>query len=144
LDKSWQYATATPAKRDIAYPSTRLFVGHKYHPLLKCNLADMRECRSISQRLLLSLDEWLKKYIQENDIVNIKFDENGLAAAFDDVDEDDEENERTQPPVELDNAVFPDINGSFNSDEDNADKVAYFNDAVKDNAQEDRKTRLLL
>ncbi len=104
----------------------------------------MRECRSISQRLLLSLDEWLKKYIQENDIVNIKFDENGLAAAFDDVDEDDEENERTQPPVELDNAVFPDINGSFNSDEDNADKVAYFNDAVKDNAQEDRKTRLLL
>jgi hypothetical protein len=25
--------------------------GQKYHPMLKCNLAKMRECQSISQRL---------------------------------------------------------------------------------------------
>ncbi len=65
--------------------------GQKYHPTLKCSLADMRECQSISQRLWLSLDERLEKYVQRSDIVDIEFDENGLAAAFDDDNEDDEE-----------------------------------------------------
>ncbi len=111
--------------------------GEKYHLTLKCSLADMRECRSISQRLWLSLDERLKKYVQKNDFVDIEFDKNGLAAAFDDDDEDDEEYEWTHPPVELDDAAFPDITESFDSDEDNADKVAYVHDAVKANAQED-------
>jgi hypothetical protein len=106
--------------------------------MLKCNLADMRECQSISQRLRLSLDEWLKKYVQENDIVHIDFNENGLAAAFNDDNQDDEEYGRTHPPVELDDVAFPDTTGSFNSDEDNTDKVAYVNDAVKDNTQEDK------
>jgi hypothetical protein len=36
--------------------------GQKYHSTLKCSLADMRECQSISQRLWLSLDERLEKY----------------------------------------------------------------------------------
>jgi hypothetical protein len=44
---------------------------------------------SISQRLWLSPDERFKKYVQENDIVDIEFDKNGLAAAFDDDNEDD-------------------------------------------------------
>jgi hypothetical protein len=39
----------------------------------------MRECRSISQRLWLSPDERLEKYVTENDIVDIEFDENVLA-----------------------------------------------------------------
>jgi hypothetical protein len=34
--------------------------GQKYHPTLKCSLADMRECRSISQRLWLRPDERLE------------------------------------------------------------------------------------
>jgi hypothetical protein len=110
--------------------------GQKYHSTLKCSLADMRECRSISQRLWLSLDERLKKYVRENDIVDIKFDENGLAAAFDDDDKDDEEYERTHPPVDLDNAAFPDITGSFVLMKTMLTS-AYVNDAVKDNAQED-------
>jgi hypothetical protein len=112
-------------------------LGQKYHPMLKCSLADMRECRSISQRLQLSLDERLEKYEQENDIVDIKFEKNGLAAAFDDDDKDDEEYEWTNLPMELDNAAFQDITGSFYSDDDNTDKDAYVNDAFKDNAQED-------
>ena len=96
----------------------------------------MHECRSISQRLQLSPNERFKKYVQENNIVNIQFDNNGLAAAFDDDNEDDEEYDRTHPPVELDDAAFLDITGSFDSDEDNADKVAHVNDAVKANTQE--------
>ncbi len=39
--------------------------------------------------------------------------------------------------MELDNAAFPDIIGSFDSDEDNADKVAYIHNAIEANAQED-------
>ncbi len=38
--------------------------------------------------------------------------------------------------MELDDAAFLDITGSFDSDEDNADKVAHVNDAVKANTQE--------
>jgi hypothetical protein len=83
--------------------------GQKYHPMLKCNLADMRECRSISQRLRLSQDKRLKKYVQKNDIFDIKYDKNGFAAAFDDDKEDDEEYEKMHPPVELDSAAFPEL-----------------------------------
>ncbi len=105
--------------------------------MLKCSLADMHECRSIPQKLWLSPDESLKKYVQKNDIVDIEFEKNGLAAAFNDDNKEDEEYERTHPPMELDDTAFPDITGSFDSDEDNADKDAYVNDSVKDNAQED-------
>ncbi len=52
--------------------------GQKYHPTLKCSLAEMCECRSISQRLRLSPDERLEKDVRENDIVNIELDKNGL------------------------------------------------------------------
>jgi hypothetical protein len=112
--------------------------GQKYHPMLKCSLAEMHECQSISQRLWLSPDERLKKYVWENGIVDIEFDKSGLAAAFVDDDEYDEEYEQTHPPMELDNAAFLDIMGSFDSDEDNADKVAYLHDAVKANTKEDK------
>ena len=52
----------------------------------------------------MSSNERLKKYVRENDIVDIELNKSGLAAAFDDDDEDDE---WTHPPVELDNAAFP-------------------------------------
>ncbi len=111
--------------------------GQKYHPTLKCSLAEMRECRSISQRLWLSPDERLEKYVQENDISDKELDKNGLAAAFDEDDKDEEEYKRMHLPVELDNAPFSDITVSFDSDEDNADKVGYVHGAVEANAQED-------
>ena len=65
--------------------------GQKYHPTLMCTLAEICECRSISQRLWLSPDERLKKYVKENDIVDIEFDKNVLAAAFDEDNEVEEE-----------------------------------------------------
>jgi hypothetical protein len=111
--------------------------GQKYHPTLKCSLAEMHECRSISQRLWLSPDERLGKYVRENDVVDIEFDKNGLAAVFDDEDEDDEEYERTHPPMELDDTAFPDITLSYDLDEDNDDRIAFIHDAVEANAQED-------
>ncbi len=113
--------------------------GQKCHPTLECSLAEMHECWSISQRLWLSPDERLQKYVGENDIADIEFDRKRLAAVFDEDDEDEEEYEHTHLPMELDNAAFPDIDImlSFDSDEDNADKVGYVHGAVKANAQED-------
>jgi hypothetical protein len=85
----------------------------------------------------LSSDERLEKYVQVYDIVDIEFDQNVLAAAFDEDDEVEEEYERMHPPVELDNAAFPDITVSFDSDEDNSEEVGYVHGAGEAKAQED-------
>ncbi len=49
--------------------------GQKYHRQLKCNMSDMRQCRSIFQRLKLSPDERLETYVRQHDIVNIEIDD---------------------------------------------------------------------
>ncbi len=61
--------------------------GQKYHPTLMCNLAEICECWSISQRLWISPDERLEKYVNNNDIVDIDVDKSVLAADFDEDDE---------------------------------------------------------
>ncbi len=85
----------------------------------------------------MSPDERLEKYVTKNDIVDIEFDKNVLAAAFDEDDEGEEEYDWMHPPVELDNATFPDITVSFDSDEDNDDTVGYAHGAGEAKAQED-------
>jgi hypothetical protein len=61
--------------------------GQKYHPTLMCSSAEICECRSISQRLWISPDERLEKYVNNNDIVDIDVDKSVLAADFDEDDE---------------------------------------------------------
>jgi hypothetical protein len=97
----------------------------------------MRECRSVSQRLRLSSDVRLEKYVTENDTGDIEFDKNVLAAAFDKDDEVEEEYDWMHPPMELDDATLPDFSESFDSDEDNDDKVGHAHCAGKAEAQED-------
>jgi hypothetical protein len=97
----------------------------------------MRECRSISQRLWLSPDERLEQYVTEHDIVDVEFDKNVFAAAFDEDNEVEEEYDWMHPTMELDDTAFPDITESFDSDEDNDDKVGYAHGAGKAKAQED-------
>ncbi len=60
--------------------------GQKYHTQLKCNMSEMRECRSIFQRLKLSPDERLETYVQQHDIVDIEIN----SAEFDDDDNIDD------------------------------------------------------
>ncbi len=60
-----------------------------------------------------------------------------LAAAFDKDNEVKEEYDRMHPPMELVDAAFPDITESFDSDEDNDNKVGYAHGAGKAKAQED-------
>ncbi len=60
-----------------------------------------------------------------------------LAADFDEDDELEEEFDWMHPPVELDNAAFPDITVSFDSDKEYDNKVGYHHGAGKTEAQDD-------
>jgi hypothetical protein len=110
--------------------------GQKYHPTLMCTLAEIRECRSISQRLWISPDDRLEKYVNDNNIVDMDVDKSVLAADFDEDDELEEEFDRMHPPVELDDAAFPDITVSFDSDQEYDNKSGYHHGAGKTEAQD--------
>jgi hypothetical protein len=101
-----------------------------------CSLAENRECWSISQRLWIRLDERLKKYVNNNDIVDIDVDKSVLAADFDEDDELEEEFDWMHPPMELEDAPFPDITVFFDSDKDYDNKVGYHHGAGKTEAQD--------
>jgi hypothetical protein len=89
-------------RRKHSVSSYKAVFGQKYHPQLKCNMSEMRECRSIFQRLKLSPDERLvETYVRQHDIVDIEFD----CAEYDkddDVDDSDEEE-----GVDIDENAFP-------------------------------------
>jgi hypothetical protein len=106
--------------------------GQKYHPTLLCSLADIRKCQSISQRPRMSPDERLEKYVQENNIVDIDVDEVLLVSHFDEDKECEEEFDRMNPPMELDDAAFPD---SQVYDEEDDNNVGSHHGAVTTYAQ---------
>jgi hypothetical protein len=58
--------------RKISVSSYEAVFGQKYYPQLKCNIFDMRECKSIFQRLKLSPNEHLEIYVRQHDIVDIE------------------------------------------------------------------------
>lgn len=92
--------------------------GQRYHPQLKCNLEDMRKCRSIYQRLKLSPDERLEKYVRESNIVDIEFDNDVIAAAADVMDDDDITNDDDEDEgQEIDDNAFPECE-AVNNEED--------------------------
>ncbi len=78
--------------------------GQKYHPQLKCNMSEMRECRSIFQRLKMSLDEWLETYVQQHNIVDIEFD-HAEYVEDDNVDDSDEDE-----GLDIDENAFLELN----------------------------------
>ena len=93
-------------KYDIS--SYETVFGQRYHPQLKCNLEDMRKCRSIYQRLKLSPDERPKTYVHENDIVDIEFDNDVIAAEADVMEDDDiTNNDDEDERQEIDDNAFP-------------------------------------
>jgi hypothetical protein len=47
--------------------------GQEYYQEIKCPIETMRECKTISQRLCLSRDERLEKYVTENGIVDVDY-----------------------------------------------------------------------
>jgi len=75
--------------------------GQKHHQQLQCNLSEMRECKSIFQRLKLSPNERLETYVREYNIVDIEVEDTDHN---DDDDDDSDENEGD----DLDENNFPD------------------------------------
>jgi hypothetical protein len=103
-------------KYDVS--SYKAVFGQRYHSQLKCNLEDMRKCRSIYQRLKLSPNEHLKTYVCENDIVDIEFDNEAIAAAADVMkDNDIINNDDDKQGREIDDNAFPECEAAKN-DED--------------------------
>ena len=68
----------------------------------------MRKCWLIYQRLKLRADERLETYVRENDIVDIEFDNDAIAAAADAMDDDDISNDDDEDEgQEIDDNAFP-------------------------------------
>jgi hypothetical protein len=84
--------------------------GQKYHQQLQCNLSEMRECKSIFQRLKLSPNEWLQTYVREHNIVSIEVEDTESNENNDD-NPYDSENEGE----DLDENAFPELR--FEADE---------------------------
>jgi hypothetical protein len=90
-------------RREHSVSSYEAVFGQKYHPQLKCNMYEMRECPSIFQRLKLSPDERLETYVRQHNIVDIEFNH----AEYDkDDDVDDSDGEEG---VDIDENVFPEL-----------------------------------
>jgi hypothetical protein len=78
--------------------------GQKYHQPLQCNLSELRECKSIFQRLKLSPNERLQTYVREHNIVDIVVQGTDDYHDNDDDDSSDDENEGD----DIDENAFPD------------------------------------
>jgi len=110
--------------------------GQKYHPTLMCSLADIRKCQSISQRLRMSPDERLEKYVQENDIIDIDVAEALLVSNFDEDKECEEEFDWMNLPVELGDIAFPGSQDSYDSNKEDVNNVGSHHGAVTTYAQD--------
>jgi hypothetical protein len=84
----------------------------------------------------MSPDERLKNYVQENDIIDIDVAEALLVLDFDEDKESEEEIDRMNPPVELDDTTFPGSHASYNSNEEDDSNVGSHHGAVTTYAQD--------
>ncbi len=57
--------------KSLSTSSYEAVFGQRYHPVLQCTVAEMRDCVSIFQHLKLSPDERLEKYVKDHDILDI-------------------------------------------------------------------------
>ncbi len=96
--------------------------GQRFHPQLKSKQEEMRQCRSIFQRLKLSPDECLETYVRENDIVDIGYDDDAVTAAADIVtDDDDVDDEDDKEGMEINDDSFPELATDNDNVDDNVD-----------------------
>jgi len=91
--------------RSLSTSSYEAVFGQRYHPVLRCTVDDMRGCVSIFQRLKLSPDERLEKYVKEHDIVDIE--DNDDDDVLPEEGSDDDDNDESEGD-EINNDTFPD------------------------------------
>jgi hypothetical protein len=102
--------------RKFSTSSYEAVFGLPYHPKLQCTVSEMRECKTIEQRLMLSPDERLATYVRENNIVDYITELGG--AYFSDLDEIDNDGDDENEGVDVTDDAFPEAFAS-NNDCDN-------------------------
>jgi hypothetical protein len=105
-------------RKKYSVSSYEAVFGQRFHPQLKCKREEMRQCRSIFQRLKLSPDERLETYVRKNDIVDIGYDDDAVTVAADIVtDDNDVDDEDDEEGMEINDDSFPELA----TDNDNVD-----------------------
>ena len=105
--------------RKLSTSSYEAVFGQPYHPELRCTVSEMRGCRTIEQRLRLSPDERLAKYVRDNDIVDYISELGGGSSLISDIDaESDLNGDDEEEGVDLNDNSFPEAlsnNDSYSS-----------------------------
>jgi hypothetical protein len=84
--------------RESRFYLNSLIFGHKYHPSLKCTLAGMQKCRTISERLQIGPGKWLETYARDKDIADIQQEFEELPDKDNVNDGSDDKDDMKQPP----------------------------------------------
>ena len=92
--------------RSFSRSSYQAVYGQMYYPVLRCPVDMMRKCTSIHQRLKMSPDERLEKYVMDEDIVDIEDDHQVEASCYEDEVEVDDSLE--EEGDDINNNTFPD------------------------------------
>ena len=100
--------------RKFSTSSYEAVFGLPYHPELRCTVAEMRECKTIEQRLMLSPDERLATYVRENKIVDYITKLSG--AHVSDLDEGDNDGDDENEGVDVTDDAFPEAFASNDCD----------------------------
>jgi hypothetical protein len=83
--------------------------GQRYHPVLQSTVTEMRDCVSIFQRLELSPDKRLEKYVKDHDIVDIDdADARGHNVQIIEEDSNDLDDADESEGDDINNDTFPD------------------------------------
>lgn len=90
--------------RKYSTSSYEAVFGQKFHPSLKCTVSEMRQCRTILQRLKLSPDERLETYVHEHDIV----DPEDAFSSWEGTDDDDMDvGDELEEGIDISDNAFP-------------------------------------
>jgi hypothetical protein len=95
--------------KSLSTSSYESVFGQQYHPVLRCTVAEMRDCVSIFQRLKLSPDERLANYVKDHNIVDIDVsDGRGQNVQISEEDSNDVDDADESEGDEINHDTFPD------------------------------------
>ncbi len=109
--------------RRYSTSSYQAVFGQPYHPELWCTVAELRECKTIGQRLNLSPDDRLATYVREHDIVDYisNLGGGGVSSLASDGDDADMNGDDEEEGLDLSDDGCPDALSHDNADNDGAE-----------------------
>ncbi len=122
LDQVMSMCNSHSGIRKYSTSSYQAVFGQPYHPELRCTVAELRECTTIGQRLNLSPDDRLAKYVREYDIVDYisKLAGGGSSLVSND-DDADVNGDNEEEGLDLSDDAFPDALSDNDADDDGAE-----------------------